>query len=409
MRWWHLPSGLFAVWILSSLSLTDGIYWFGGGILLIGLLALLRNHKPDWVLTVHRLAYSIVFGVALFEAVLWVFPDVIKGELANSIYGGYNAEPDGIYKIDPHLGYVLRPGFGRTMYWNGHWWRHDANNVGYRGPMLEKADAVFLGDSMIYGHGVENDETVSAQFQEIGGGASANLGVQGFNGIHDALQFRRFGVAMKPRLVFLCCHPNDVPDVLKQYPRSEIEHYLAAEPEFSVAPLSSASNKHSVIHNFRVEANRRLNIPLRSAHTIRDLSRLFKSRGWEGFKGGQDSEDWLLPTQATIDEPFDPSRGDEEMQLAWRAHQYAIAQIKADCNRIGAKLVLFDVGYPTDFCEATRKLAGDLGVDYSDAGRKVLAAGQSGRHVYLANDGHWNAVGCRLIAENLAEDINSAQ
>ena len=40
---------------------------------------------------------------------------------------------------------------------------------GYRGAAVDAADVVFLGDSMIYGHGVENDQTVPSQFQAITG------------------------------------------------------------------------------------------------------------------------------------------------------------------------------------------------------------------------------------------------
>ena len=52
----------------------------------------------------------------------------------------------------------------RRAYWQGHWWRHSANAAGFRGALVDQADAVFLGDSMIYGHGVEDEETVSSQF-----------------------------------------------------------------------------------------------------------------------------------------------------------------------------------------------------------------------------------------------------
>ena len=403
VRWWHVPSGLFALWVISSLSLTDGLFVFAGGCVVMLILALLRRRRPKWVITAHRLALSIVFGILLLEAALRLAPGVIKGELANYTHGGYHYRTGGIYFHDAHQAHVIRPGVGRSMYWNGHRWRHDANDAGFRGPMLEQAQCVFLGDSMIYGHGVDNDQTVSAQFQSLTGRGSANLGVQGYCAIQHAMQFERLGVQLRPRYVVLCSHPNDLADALSYYPPSDLSRYLAAEPKYSVKPITMEGQRASRLNEIRQAWVHHVNLPLRSARALTGLAKLILRRGAGAFSDGDEAESGL-PGQDAIDQPFDPS-SDEQSALAWRAHRHGIEQIKAQCDRLCWRLVIFDLGYPAAFCDATKEHALAIGARYSDAGRQVLQAGLDGKQVYLKNDGHWTPLGCRLIAEALAKEI----
>ena len=47
-------------------------------------------------------------------------------------------------------------------------------------------------------------------------------------------------------------------------------------------------------------------------------------------------------------------------------------------------------------------LAGELGVEYSPAGRIALRHALGGERVYLANDGHWTGLGAGIVAAELA-------
>ena len=88
--------------------------------------------------------------------------------------------------------------------------------------------------------------------------------------------------------------------------------------------------------------------------------------------------------------------------LAVRVHEESLREVARECGRIGARLVLFDIGYPRAFSAATRSLAGEIGAEYSPAGEVALARAWRGTRVYLANDGHWTAEGARIVAEELA-------
>src|SRR5881628_1529691 len=155
---------LLLLWLVSSMLRGKGILLVAaGGAALAGSLVTAGRGRRQ---TLYRLFFLTLLAAAAIlaaEATLWLAPGLLKGRLANQVLSGYHSERVGIYVSDPYLGRTLRPGFARSMYWNGHVWHHEANDDGYRGPRLRRADAVFLGDSMIYGHGVETDQTVAAR------------------------------------------------------------------------------------------------------------------------------------------------------------------------------------------------------------------------------------------------------
>ena len=72
--------------------------------------------------------------------------------------------------------------------------QHQCGGAG--GGHLDGADAVFLGDSMIYGHGVENDQTVPSRFAAHTGLVVVNLGQQGTDLLQMWLRYRRLGTPL---------------------------------------------------------------------------------------------------------------------------------------------------------------------------------------------------------------------
>jgi hypothetical protein len=87
--------------------------------------------------------------------------------------------------------------------------------------------------------------------------------------------------------------------------------------------------------------------------------------------------------------------------------RHAIAQIAQEAEGIGARVVLFDIGYPTAFSAAVEDVSREVGVRYSDAGRAVLERARNGADVYLPRDGHWSPAGCDAVARRLATELNN--
>lgn len=387
-------------WVLASAaSRRHGAAVFALGLLLLAAAgaAYRRGHRR-WL---YRLCYASLLAAAaalLLEAALRLRPGLLGGRVANFAYSGYHPYRGGIYSFDAHLGQRMRPAVRRWMYWNGHWWWHEANALGWRGPALDGAQAAFLGDSMIYGHGVAGHDTVPAAFARRSGLATANLGQQGTCAPQQLLILRERAAALRPRVVLLCAHPSDLEDLERTYDETELRLFLE-EPQrpLRVRPELGPRPAGDPLWLWA----RHVGLPLRSGGVLGSLVRSLRERRFREFPAARDP---FVPTASEQAEVPAPLRAEASARegLAWGVHALALREVGRECEAMGARLVLFDLGYPRAFSEAVESLARDLGVEYSPAGRVALQRALAGEHVYLANDGHWSATGAAIVAEELA-------
>ncbi len=125
-------------------------------------------------------------------------------ELANLILNKYTYMADGIYYYDPRWDIrIMKPNFGQPeMYYNGFWWHHKSNNIGIRAEEdIARADIVVLGDSLVYGHGVESDRTLTHYLEECSGLTVANLGVQADYPPSQYVRLKHLGLFLRPKTV----------------------------------------------------------------------------------------------------------------------------------------------------------------------------------------------------------------
>jgi hypothetical protein len=312
----------------------------------------------------------------------------------------------GIYRLDPHRAAVLRPSVSRWMYWNGHWWWHETNEDGYRGPRLARADVVLLGDSMIYGHGVNQADTVAARLAARTGLATANLGQQGTGQIQSLLTLRAHGRRLAPKTVFACFHFSDGDDSLTYYPPSELARFVGSSGEDAIAPQVRDEYAPPPFWNPRHLFAVHLALPLRCSGILGTVARSLRGRG--PALSSAPRRDPLVPTPEEISAPFLPlhATAPEDLRVCWRAQEQAALEMRRFCDSIGARLVLFDIGYPQEFTGAVEALAHRLGAEYNPAGRVALQRCLAGEVVYLANDGHWTGVGAQIVADELARTPN---
>jgi hypothetical protein len=393
---------LYAVvwWVIASAaSRRHGAAVFALGLLLLaGAWRAHRRGRAQWLL---RLSYASLLAAAaalMLEAALHLRPSLLGGPVANFAYSGYHPYRGGIYSLDAHLGQLMRPNVRRWMYWNGHWWRHVSNAQGWRGAALERADVVFLGDSMVYGHGVQEDETVPARFAHAAALATANLGQQGTCAVQQLMLLRRRGRALRPRVVFLCVHPTDVEDLERMYEPPELTR-MVDHPDQE--PLIRAEYGPPPRWDPLWLWARHVELPLRSGGILGTLLRVARV---PALRERGTPRDPFVPTPAEIEETLPALRADAPapLLLARRAHRASLREVRAECDRLGARLVLFDLGYPRGFSADTEALAAELGVEYSPAGRVAVRRAQEGERVYLADDGHWSARGAEIVAQELA-------
>ncbi len=89
--------------------------------------------------------------------------------IRNMLLSKYNHRAERIYFKD-YQWYIniLKPDFRQTLYYNGYQWQHQTNLLGIRANLnFTQAEIVVLGDSFIYGHGVNLEETLAYQLETI--------------------------------------------------------------------------------------------------------------------------------------------------------------------------------------------------------------------------------------------------
>lgn len=117
------------------------------------------------------------------------------------------------------IGYRLQPGLDARF--NGA--RYQVNSLGFRGdelPPIKPANEkriVWLGDSVVFGIGVNNDETLAANVERMAnarGGETLyrvlNLGVPSYNTEQELIQFESLGLDLEPDAVILLFAQNDI-------------------------------------------------------------------------------------------------------------------------------------------------------------------------------------------------------
>ena len=129
-----VASHLALLWVLASaVSRGQGFWFFVMGIagLVVTLLAL-RQGRRSIVFAIYAITMASTLSALALEILLHAVPELLPGPIANVSYTGYHWQKGGIYTLDRHLGPDLKPDVHRDNYWQGHWWRHDTNENGYR-------------------------------------------------------------------------------------------------------------------------------------------------------------------------------------------------------------------------------------------------------------------------------------
>jgi hypothetical protein len=347
-------------------------------------------------------ATSLFVSLGLLELYLRHFPHTLPHALANHLTTPYHTGPSGIYRWAPELRTTLmHPNHERTIYFNGYRWRHKTDSRGFRNPVETlTASVVLLGDSIVYGHGVEEVSTIRHHLEAILGQPVANLGIQG-SSIHNEYQvLKTFGLGLRPRYVFLFFLANDIDD-LGRLGEAALAAFLDTAVSDHATPFFDARPPKQPWWGARA---------YRAIETRWDDLSVVKAFD---FLRGTVRARWGAPAEASEAdwEVLPPLPAGARSVLAMRFHLHALRKIQNLADRHGFVFVnVFTYSGHMPHESAYEKIleafCGTHGIAFLSLRPAFEQAVRNGEDVFLKADGHLSDGGARLAAQVLARYID---
>lgn len=301
---------------------------------------------------------------------------------------------------------IHRPGFEGDCYWLGHAWRHRSDAYGWRNPETwDTADIVLLGDSMIYGHGVEEDETAAAFLRGLTGSRVVNMGITGGSPVHYLAYVRNFALPLEPEVIVVFTFGNDLWDIRDTRPMSKIRRFVRTGRgrEAKVLPRSE------LLADLRSPRHQPSFLDRFALHRLLEYHRKARqARKAAGSPGPQDQAvPALRPNSADAGRsgPLPPPRPTDavldkmERLFTLRYLRRAVATMAESSRQGGATLVVGHIGQRTHIDWAIRRA---LQQESAERGALYFDVPEFPSTYRLPRDGHFNAEGHRRLAETLA-------
>ncbi len=349
---------------------------------------------------------SIVFALVAAEVVLRLFPQLFP---AATEQFRLDAEPDQMGVAHPYIGHLHTPNNDLVIPIRDFQAVHHTDGHGFRNPWPwpETADVVFVGDSLTFGYGVEDDESwpaiINAALPQL---RVVNLGLIGASPEQYVRAYETFGIPLKPKLLVVGLFPgNDFWDAglfAKWLSDGVGDNYMAWRDYGR--PVKSAPKKaaRSALERFLKQ-----NVAL--FHLYRQARQAYRNWGSDELKlvelsqGGQVR---LSPRQlAGLTAGAHPERPEfahvvqsltRLKSLAAKHHTQVLLVIQPDKEFIYLPLAGETA---IDAAAALRPEIERLQYDYVDTTPLFQKQAEAGVQLFFENDGHPNRAGYRLIAE----------
>ena len=365
---------------------------------------------------------TLVLALGILEITLRRTLDYLPADLANHLGHGYQLTGSGIYRFDGERKTArMRKNYEREMYFNGYRWWHRTDKFGYRNPGdRNHADVVLLGDSIIYGHGLEEGSTVRSHLERMVTLPVANLGQQGA-GIHNEYQILKHdGVLLQPKLVFLFFLNNDIKDLTLNLNEKDRSRFLKI-------PIGDHTSRY-------ISTDRKVTRLLRAWETacqdpyivkggIFILNSLTKKR-----RSSLYPEENSEPSGLSVANPEDrnetreqispdpylesmwrmlpPFASNSALQQSMKFHLKALLKIKdlAENKKFKFTYVFIYTGLPYDdlFLHILKSFCEMNNINFLNMKSTFENAQANGHELFLPRDGHFTSKGAYVTAEALA-------
>lgn len=336
---------------------------------------------------------AVLVVLLALELTLRQWPTLLGHAFANGARSRYTTRAGGIHYVDRALRMTFMiPDHRATMYYNGRVWEHETDALGFRNrPLHVPADVMLVGDSVVYGHGVDFEHTLGHQLERHFGLRAANLGQQGHCAFQQAYLVTAYLPVFRPRAVVHVFTDNDIEDLYAFLADAAMRDFVAQPVERITYPPRTDPAKLLAERERRIRGRsvgRRLEEELYVMKMFRWIG--YRAREWRA--GVSPAE--AAPRHRTRD-VADPST--DPASLGWRYTEHALAYMKFLADRAGARLmtVPFVAGRQR---EILRVVAARQAIEFVDA---PVFTGS----LLLPDDGHLSPDGARVMAGLIAEAI----
>ncbi len=342
-------------------------------------------------------AGSCLLVLGGLEATLRARPTLLGVAFANGALSRYSTRAGGIYYHDANLRMnFMIPSHTALMYANGYVWHHRTDALGFRNDALRvPADVVVLGDSLVYGQGVEVEDTVAVQLERETGLRVANLGRQGDCAFQEAYLLTAYAPIFRPRYVVHIFTPNDIMDAYVYLSDQAMAEFIATPVERIAYP---ERQDVAVALRAREQKLRRTGWWRRAEES----SYVAKMYRWLLYTFGPRQFAFVTPAWAAhgprhLDSP-DPAI--DPKALGWRYTEHALVYMRHVAETHHARFLMAPVATDAQLA-ILRALAARHGIELVDLG-PAMADGW-----LLPNDGHFSPLGARLVAEAIARHLDA--
>lgn len=268
------------------------------------------------------------------------------------------------YRHDPVTEYRFRPGLDIPYRTAEFATRIRIGGDGLRLPAAGpgRLKVLFLGDSFVFGHGVEGEQAVPHRLEALSGGllSVTNAGIPGYDTRRQAMLMQSIGASLKPDVVVVGFVINDV---------------LGNSGEFRFAPTATGAMRH---------------LPFPALGTLVEYL-------------AADPAFVLSRLGIAMRSRFDhlACARDGGCREGWRHTAQWLATLVQSARQSGARRVVLvrmpvrqELDGPNEVAPRLAAIAAELGIDFID-----LAAGAGlDASVYYPRDGHWSVRGHELAA-----------
>ena len=332
----------------------------------------------------------IVLGA--LELALRAWPTMLGPAFANGARSKYTSRPGGIYYHDPRLNiHFMIPNHRTTMYYNGYVWHHETDAFGFRNRELHvPADVMLVGDSVVYGHGVEFEDTVGHNVEERSGLRVVNLGRQGDCAFQEAYLVGAYVPVFTPRHVVHVFAPNDIEDVYLWLSDAAMRAFIS-EPVDRIAYPPRTDPATLMAARERKIRERSLGRWVEQELYLAKMLRWLRSR----FEGARLAS-VVAPAEAAParERRLDDGRAalTDAASLGWRYTEHALEYMQYAAAKVGGRLLMAPL-VQGEQMDILRRIAARHGIDLVDTAPLFEARS------FLPNDGHLSPEGSRLMAE----------